>query len=102
MKPIVETSFKKKKNLTWFTHFIEHLEGRARVLPQTDELEIKSMDLGFGSSNPCTPLPLSTSLTCPVPQTSTGATLVVAVIIDAGGPKHCRHTAPVADVEETP
>ena len=77
---------------------IEHLEGRAQVLPQTDELGIELRDLEVYSSIPSTPLLLSTPLTCPAPQTNTGATLVVAVIIDAGGPEHCRDAAPVADV----
>ena len=59
------------------------------------------MDLGFGSSIPCTPLPLSTSLTSLAHQSRRGATQVAAVIIATQEAAALSHAALLHAVEET-
>ena len=80
-----ENKFHKIKLKIWLGNFIEHLVVMFCVLPQIDELEIKSGDLEFVSSIPRTHLLLSTSLIFLEHQSITGMRQFVALITAVQG-----------------
>ena len=100
MKSVVETIFK-NLNFKLVQAFGRTGGVHHPVLPQSEEVRIKSMDSGCCFSIPCTPLPLYTSRTHSAPQSIKGVTQWSAWCVDAREQPCCSHAIVLAPVEET-